>query len=162
MSLVSSNNEREAVGLEEIIDGDIPKADTVSATQGRGESLSVAARLLLFARGVAPNTVRGHLLLPVRLVGIGRSDASNRGHGQNSLNGRVESVHGTGKATMNAVDIVINDSRERQPIEDAIALFPNLFTNSAAEPRLRFNWKNINDSLNGIVKEIYCLALMKE
>ena len=136
VGFMCADHKRQTVGLEEIVNSDVPKADTVSSAQRRSKALGIAARLLLFSRGVTPYAVRGDLLLPLRLVGIGWGDAGNRRHGKNRLNSGIECVNGAREAAVNAIDVVINDSRERQPIEHSIALLPNLFTDCAAEPRL--------------------------
>jgi hypothetical protein len=58
MSLMSSDDEGEAIGLEKLVDGRHAKANTVASTEGGTKATLVQIHLLLFIGRVTPDAVR--------------------------------------------------------------------------------------------------------
>ena len=136
MRFVGAHNKRKAVPFAKVLDGLHAKADAITAAQRRSEPLPVALPLLLLTSRVAPNTVRRDLLLPVALVTVRWGDTSDGRHRKDLLNLILKVGNRARKASVDAVDVVVDHGRKGQAVEHTVAFFPHFFSNRSAESRL--------------------------
>jgi hypothetical protein len=69
-------------------------------------------------------------------VFVARIDGSDVGHAQDGLDGVLLVRHWARNTAMDAEDVMIDDSRERQTIEALVDLLPNTFSQLWAKASL--------------------------
>ena len=130
---VCSNDVRQTVLVEEVVDSSGSEADGASASGTFTEAIRAQSRFHGLGSGVGPEAVGGHLLHPLGFVAVRGHHSNHVGHVENSLQLAVETVDRSWDSSVTAEYFVVNNSREGQSVEHLVALLPYIFANLFAK-----------------------------